>query len=59
MMTPILPKNELKNCPFCGCNSIAIRGYICVCRDCGASTSDNYSEEEAIKAWNTRKGDPL
>ena len=44
----------LEPCPFCGCISIATRGFVCVCRDCGASTADNYTEEEAIKAWNSR-----
>lgn len=45
---------KLKECPFCGCNSIAIRGFVCVCRDCGAQTSDNETKEYAIKAWNSR-----
>lgn len=56
---------ELKPCPFCGNEQIAIHhgslykqrivpSYWCSCMDCNASTSVFMCKQEAIEAWNRR-----
>ena len=51
---------ELKPCPFCGSTNGNVRKpyerftlYRLTC-PCGAEGADKGSEEQAIKAWNTR-----
>lgn len=55
--------NELKSCPFCGCEEIKIStgniykqkiSYWCCCLNCNARASYFFDEEEAIEAWNRR-----
>lgn len=54
--------DELKPCPFCGCNEIIGNQYInrdmqdcyaIYCSNCDA-TIRGYTESEVIEAWNTR-----
>lgn len=63
-----MSKPNLKPCPFCGCEDIAISSgsvfvpdkhwYRCVCMECGAG-SDSFGEKEAaIAAWNRRPETP-
>lgn len=57
-------KIELKPCPFCGSKNIKLleygnwKNFYCECEDCRAIVPDpsitDYTEEEAIEAWNTR-----
>ena len=53
---------KLKQCPFCGSNKI-IKLYaddlsICICCNmCGGRTQHCKKDIDAIKAWNTRKGE--
>lgn len=44
---------QLLPCPFCGSNNIALRFESVCCRDCDANIT-SFSQEQAIKAWNTR-----
>lgn len=53
---------ELKPCPFCKGEDIIIRfvkgAFYVQCADCTASipsVSKNYTKEQAVEAWNTRK----
>jgi len=57
-------KIEFKPCPFCGSQNIKVleygnrKNFYCECEDCKALTPNpmntDYTEEEAIVAWNTR-----
>ena len=54
--------SELKRCPFCGGDNVGVwhskfntHWYEVHCYDCHFGLSQSYTEEEAIKAWNTRK----
>ena len=67
IMTSELMTSELKSCPFCGgeavCHQNTMSDYesgwywAVWCSTCGASTECHGIEDDAIKAWNTRKGD--
>ena len=55
--------SELKPCPFCGGDYLAIGCYPNIdepecftveCAICGARGSEEHTEAEAIDAWNTR-----
>jgi Lar family restriction alleviation protein len=50
--------NELKSCPFCGSNHVALRRpphqNFVECLDCYASARDLPTDLQAIAAWNTR-----
>jgi len=56
------PELKLALCPFCGGKAELGGGgdireplFWPLCKNCGATTGDNYEdEEEAIKAWNKR-----
>ena len=56
---------ELLPCPFCGGEAMVWHWYIkkdilrwqCDCRTCGAGTAQQYTEDEAIEAWNARAAD--
>ena len=49
---------ELKPCPFCGGEAALDRVnnllFVPYCKRCGAACDNRQSEDEAIKAWNTR-----
>ena len=49
---------ELKPCPFCGGQQIAIapqaEWWTVICKACGSSCGTCDAEAEAIAAWNTR-----
>lgn len=55
----------LKNCPFCGSNDVTLirvmhaptllMWYV-TCNICHAKTGGYDDADDAIKAWNTRKG---
>lgn len=52
---------ELKECPFCGSNDLTINEYentnlkyYVHCQVCLASGGRDLTEQQAIKAWNTR-----
>lgn len=57
-------KIEFKPCPFCGSKNIKVleygnwKNFYCECKDCRAIVPDpsstDYTEEEAIEAWNKR-----
>jgi Lar family restriction alleviation protein len=61
--------DKLKPCPFCGGEDIAVRTKFiqekgdfaetieayCGCKSCGMGAIEE-NEEDAIEAWNTRKG---
>lgn len=52
---------KLKPCPFCGGKAI-VDGcddtlWIVICKECNASIGYKETEQEAIDAWNTRKGE--
>ena len=53
--------DELKPCPFCGgMNLYYAEGmfYAVECADCGGKVVGVFrTEEEAVEAWNTRKGE--
>ena len=59
--------SELLSCPMCGGNNVAIDRcgdqYFVVCnfnnKGCGAASGYKKSENDAIKAWNTRPITPL
>ena len=52
--------NDLLPCPFCGCTDIlgagpdAYDNFWYVCDDCGGSTCEAASEQEARARWNRR-----
>lgn len=56
--------NELKPCPFCGSDRIALDEeyneiikepmYRVECWNCGGTGCDTYDKDKAIKAWNQR-----
>lgn len=51
---------ELKPCPFCGSNDIAVNGsttFWCECLNCRVETFGYYTEEEAVEAWNRREAE--
>lgn len=60
------PKEEIKSCPFCGCEAQILKShispyaiaYIPECMNPGCnSTMDRFcTEEDAINAWNKRTG---
>ena len=49
--------DELKPCPFCGCDVIipmeAVSFWIS-CFDCGANTAEQLNPVDAEEAWNLR-----
>lgn len=48
---------ELKPCPFCGSDNVAMRGstiFYIICKDCEASTNISYDRQEAADKWNRR-----
>ena len=48
---------ELKPCPFCGSDNVAMRGstiFYIICMDCEASTNISYDRQEAADKWNRR-----
>lgn len=52
---------ELKSCPHCNGNGriVSVSGfksdrYRAVCEECGASTRECETEQEAVSAWNMR-----
>jgi len=54
---------KLKACPFCGGEALehsgnidaSLRGIFSIsCGDCGCGTADEYSKDNATKAWNKR-----
>jgi Lar family restriction alleviation protein len=57
-------KDELKPCPFCGGKAEVMNddffevfdanAFWIKCTECGLTTGDSATEEEAIKAWNRR-----
>ena len=54
---------ELKSCPHCNGNGriVSVSGfksdrYRAVCEECGASTRECETEQEAVSAWNMRAG---
>ena len=51
--------NKLLSCPFCdGEAVVSSREFQVYCNSCGARTTMMFStDEEAIKAWNTRSGE--
>jgi Lar family restriction alleviation protein len=54
-----MKNTELKPCPFCGSNRISViykYYFYCFCNNCEAEGSIKESREEAIEAWNKRKG---
>jgi len=60
------PSNKLRSCPFCGGNAEAdgpkekiIAGFKIArvgCKNCGVSTPNFYTQDEAIHFWNNRAG---
>ena len=52
---------ELKKCPFCGWGTIVDGGgffsHACECNACHVKTKNYKTWEEAVEAWNTRKGE--
>ena len=57
--------DKLKPCPFCGGDAGTIEvfaygrvaGYFVSCEKCGCQLKSYTSNQNAIKAWNKRKGD--
>lgn len=55
-------RTELKPCPFCGGNAkfrsdfCYGRKYHVECEDCGVKSPHKLISEDAIRAWNERKG---
>lgn len=64
---------KLKPCPFCGGEAYTYTAYnvskgvrreywLAHCKECGLNYPQHkkycFSEEQAIKAWNTRAGEP-
>lgn len=58
---------KLKPCPFCGGDDLltfqypykrkpGLRGCFIKCKTCGASSGNYETIEDALKAWNERKG---
>ena len=60
-----LTTNELKPCPFCGGEGEMIEnflfgkavGYMVGCKNCWCELRIYTSKQNAVKAWNRRKGD--
>lgn len=56
---PTREMQELKSCPFCGCEDIEFEHlynnyqWVC-CPECKCNTGGYKTDEEAIKAWNRR-----
>jgi Lar family restriction alleviation protein len=54
-------ENELAKCPFCGNEDCAVDynslHYFVTCSKCNAQGPCGDIEEEAIAAWNRRKGE--
>lgn len=52
---------ELKPCPFCGHDGRVVAdgegNYMVQCNECSASTGWCVDKEEALEAWNRRKGE--
>lgn len=48
---------DLKPCPFCDGDAIAVGTYI-MCEYCGTQTVEYPSRDEAVDLWNTRAHDP-
>lgn len=57
-----------KHCPFCGSTKVglfdypfkehrALNGCFAYCTECGARTGNYYTVDDALKAWNERKGE--
>ena len=61
-----MAETPLKNCPFCGSNDVTwihvmhmptlLLWYV-ICNKCHAETGGYDDVDDAIEAWNTRKGD--
>ena len=54
--------DNLKKCPFCACESIAVNNnssgyYWCSCRNCNCQVEAVRGGKEAIIQWNTRLGE--
>ncbi len=45
---------ELKSCPFCGSQEVALVGSFVRCGSCGAAGPYGASHEEAVQRWNDR-----
>ncbi len=58
-----MKNKELLPCPFCGGEASMVRGTFTktigsvICTKCGISTQVYVTDEDAIKAWNTRTND--
>lgn len=56
-------EEELKPCPFCGCNEVKIAeaftgsGHCVHCKRCDAKSGTYYVAENAVNAWNRRYKD--
>ena len=59
-----MKKEELKPCPFCGSEELAIElnpigNWSVSCLECGATGRDEVKRGRAIKVWNTRHNEPV
>ena len=60
---PYSEMTDLKPCPFCGGDAIAVGDTISdspyiMCEYCGTQTVEYPSRDEAVELWNTRAHDP-